>query len=95
MPLISCLPNGAWEQSVVEVRYFAGAADASGCTAETFDLQEGSDLAALKAAVLHRHGDALEDVLRVSAFLVGENLTRDLSATFGDRVDILPPFAGG
>ncbi|AYJ49330.1 MoaD/ThiS family protein [Rhodococcus sp. P1Y] len=80
---------------MVEVRYFAGAADASGCEKEMFDLPRGSDLSALKAAVLHRHGDAVVDVLRVSAFLVGENLTRDPSTTLGDRVDILPPFAGG
>lgn len=80
---------------MVEVRYFAGAADASGCGQETFDLPSGSDLSVLKAAVLDRHGNALADVLRVSAFLVGDDLTRDLSTTFGDRVDILPPFAGG
>jgi len=85
----------AWEQSVVEVRYFAGAADASGCAKETFDIPDGSDLATLKAAVSARHGAALDDVLRVSAFLVGEDLTRDPSANIGDRVDILPPFAGG
>lgn len=80
---------------MVEVRYFAGAADASGCAKETFDLPPGSDLSVLKAAVLGRHGNTLADVLRVSAFLVGDDLTRDLSTTFGDRVDILPPFAGG
>jgi sulfur-carrier protein len=85
----------AWELSVVEVRYFAGAKDASGCASETFELPEGSDLTALRAAVLDRHGTALEDVLRVSAFLVGDALTRDLSTTVGDRVDVLPPFAGG
>lgn len=80
---------------MVEVRYFAGAADASGCEKETYELPFGSDLAALKAAVLDRHGESMSDVLRVSAFLVGEDLTRDVTATFGDRVDVLPPFAGG
>lgn len=85
----------AWELSVVEVRYFAGAKDASGCASETFELPEGSDLTTLRAAVLDRHGTALENVLRVSAFLVGDELTRDLSTTVGDRVDVLPPFAGG
>jgi molybdopterin converting factor small subunit len=80
---------------VVEVRYFAGAADAAGCNAETFDLPTGSSLATLKAAVQERHGSELDDVLRVSAFLVGDDLTRDLTSTFGDRVDVPPPFAGG
>ncbi len=88
-------PHEAWEQSVVEVRYFAGAADASGCSSETFDIPTGSDLAALKAAVSARHGSAVDDVLRVSAFLVGDVLTRDPSTACGDRVDVLPPFAGG
>jgi len=80
---------------VVEVRYFAGAADAAGCAHETFDLPAGSTLAALKAAVQQRHGSSVVDVLRVSAFLVGDDLTRDAGTTLGDRVDVLPPFAGG
>lgn len=80
---------------MVEVRYFAGAADASGCVKETFDVPPGSELGVLKDAVLARHGESIADVLRVSAFLVGDELTRDLNTTFGDRVDILPPFAGG
>ena len=41
---------------MVEVRYFAGAAEAFGCAQEFFDLPAGSDLGALKAAVLERHG---------------------------------------
>lgn len=80
---------------MVEVRYFAGAAEAFGCVQESFDLPAGSDLGSLKAAVLERHGADVAAVLRVSAFLVGDDLTRDPSVTFGDRVDVLPPFAGG
>ncbi len=80
---------------MVEVRYFAGAADAFGCTQESFDLPEGSNLGSLQKAVLERHGCDVAAVLRVSAFLVGDDLTRDPGATFGDRVDVLPPFAGG
>ncbi|OZF58502.1 molybdopterin synthase sulfur carrier subunit [Rhodococcus sp. 14-2470-1b] len=80
---------------MVEVRYFAGAADAAGCAHEIFDLPGGSTLAALKAAVQQRHGSSVTDVLRVSAFLVGDDLTRDPATTLGDRVDVLPPFAGG
>lgn len=80
---------------MVEVRYFAGAADAVGCTRESFDLPEGSDLGTLQAAVLERHGTDVAAILRVSAFLVGDELTRDPTVTFGDEVDVLPPFAGG
>jgi molybdopterin synthase sulfur carrier subunit len=80
---------------VVEVRYFAGAADAAGCEKETFDLPADRNLAAVEAAVLARHGGRIADVLRVSAYLVGDELTRDRATTIGDRVDVLPPFAGG
>ena len=80
---------------MVEVRYFAGAADAFGCAAESFDLPDGSALGTVQAAVLERHGSGVERVIRVSAFLVGDELTRDPSTICGDRVDVLPPFAGG
>ena len=48
---------------MVEVRYFAGAAEAFGCAQEFFDLPAGSDLGVLKAAVLERHGADVAAVL--------------------------------
>ena len=85
----------------IEVRYFAAATDASGCEKETVALPAGSDLGALRAALVERYGPAMERVLSVAAYLVepGEGgtgeLTRDLSRPAGARVDVLPPFAGG
>ena len=88
----------------VEVRYFAAAIDAAGCDKETGELDASAhgsvaDLGALKAALIDRHGAAMERVLTVAAFLVGEGadaeLTRDLTFPAGRRVDVLPPFAGG
>ncbi|WP_454836817.1 MoaD/ThiS family protein [Rhodococcus qingshengii] len=80
---------------MVEVRYFAGAADAAGCRREEFVLDEVASLGSLTAAIIDRHGLAITDVLRVSAFLIADVLTRDPAAEIGARVDVLPPFAGG
>jgi molybdopterin converting factor small subunit len=84
----------------IEVRYFAAAADAAGREKETVDLAVGSDLAALRAALIERHGADMERVLSVAAYLVepgagGGELTRDLTYPAGAKVDVLPPFAGG
>lgn len=84
----------------IEVRYFAAAADAAGREKETVDLAVGSDLAALRAALIERHGADMERVLSVAAYLVepgagGGELTRDLTYPAGTKVDVLPPFAGG
>ncbi|MGU3434164.1 MoaD/ThiS family protein [Actinomycetes bacterium M1A6_2h] len=79
----------------VEVRYFAAAADAAGTEKETVSLPGDADLAHLSALLTEAHGSKLADILRVSAFLVGEELTRDRTVLVGPRVDVLPPFAGG
>ncbi|MEZ5153857.1 MoaD/ThiS family protein [Rhodococcus zopfii] len=83
----------------IEVRYFAAAVDAAGREKETVELAPPADLGALKAALIERHGPGMERVLTVAAFLVGAGpdaeLTRDLTRPAGDRVDVLPPFAGG
>jgi molybdopterin synthase sulfur carrier subunit len=84
----------------IEVRYFAAAADAAGREKETVDLAVGSDLGALRAVLIERHGADMERVLSVAAYLVepdsgGGELTRDLTCPAGAKVDVLPPFAGG
>ena len=93
----------AWAPSVADtrsvvVRYFAAAADAAGCTNESVGLPTGSVVGELSSLLIERHGDDLARVLKVSAFLIGDELTRDPNAPLGDgvdRVDVLPPFAGG
>lgn len=79
----------------VEVRYFAAAADAAGCTRETLDLPVSATVGDVSAAVAARHGADMARVLKVAAFLLGDELTRDASAPVGQRIDVLPPFAGG
>ncbi|NRI66024.1 MoaD/ThiS family protein [Rhodococcus sp. ACPA4] len=79
----------------MSVRYFAAAADASGCRSETLALPHSSTLADLVAVLSDKYGPDMKRVLSVSAYLVGEELTRDTGRVAGPAVDILPPFAGG
>ncbi|QBJ98535.1 MoaD/ThiS family protein [Rhodococcus sp. ABRD24] len=79
----------------VQVRYFAAAADAAGCTEESLLLRPDADLGALKAVLIDRYGDRMARILDVAAFLVDSDLTRDLTRPATGQVDVLPPFAGG
>ena len=80
----------------VTVRYFAGAAAASGRGEERVSVPASSTLAELLPVLAARHGAALARVLAASSYLVAET-----HAEPGDRlaegvtVDVLPPFAGG
>ncbi len=47
------------------------------------------------AAIIGRNGPAVAAVLRVSAFLLTNEFTRNPAAEIGALVDVLPPFAGG
>ena len=79
----------------IDVRYFAAAADAAGKASETLSLPAEADLAALVDELSTRYGARFAEILGVSAFLVGDELTRDRTMACGPRVDVLPPFAGG
>ena len=92
MPTVSCHPNAAWAQSVAEVRYFAAAAEAAGCTKEVLEV---GTVGELKAVLSAKYGADMDRVLSVAAFLVGDDFTRDTTQAIGSRVDVLPPFAGG
>lgn len=83
------------EPAVVSVRYFAGAADAAGRQEDSFELTTDATVGDVKTAVRARHGRALDRVLTVALFLVGDEIVRDDAVPVGPRVDILPPFAGG
>ncbi|CAM3945267.1 MoaD/ThiS family protein [Helcobacillus massiliensis] len=82
------------ENPSVDVRFFAGAAHAFGTQQRTVQADTfGALLAALRS-------DASEDartVLSRSSFLLNSAACSDESAALsaGDRVDVLPPFAGG
>lgn len=77
---------------MVEVRYFAAAAEAAGCESESLSA---STVGALKAALIDRYGDPMARVLASGSFLVDGVVSRDDSRGLGARVDVLPPFAGG
>lgn len=86
----------------MQVRYFAGAAEAVGATEETLTLPARATAADLRAAVAAAHGPRADRVLSISSLLVDDVVREDLAAplrapgsTAPVRVDVLPPFAGG
>ncbi|MBF6222494.1 MoaD/ThiS family protein [Nocardia abscessus] len=80
---------------MVEVRYFASIAEAVGKDRELIDLPAGSTLADLRKLLCDLYGEKLDKLLAVCAYIVGDELTRDLETSVTPRVDVLPPFAGG
>lgn len=79
----------------VTVRYFAAAAEAAGCAEETLGFAPGSTLGDLKQQLEDRYGDPMGRVLRSGSFLVDKVVQRDAGHPLSERVDVLPPFAGG
>ena len=78
---------------MVSVRYFAAAADAAGVQSESVD---GIDtVGGLRVWLGQRYGDAMTRVLASGSFLVDGVVSRDNDLPLGERVDVLPPFAGG
>ena len=75
------------------MRYFAAAAEASGCLEES--LPEVATVGELKRLLVERYGSAMARVLAAGSFLVDGVVSRDDARTLGTRVDVLPPFAGG
>ena len=59
----------------ISVRYFAAAADASGCRSEVVAISSDSTLGDLVKVLVGRYGQDMERVLSVSAFLIGDELT--------------------
>ncbi|MFC4375039.1 MoaD/ThiS family protein [Nocardia halotolerans] len=80
---------------MVEVRYFAAIADAVGKNTESLDLPPGATVADLRARLAATYGADVDTLVRVCAFLIGDELTRDPAAMLRESVDVLPPFAGG
>jgi molybdopterin converting factor small subunit len=80
---------------VVEVRYFAAIADAVGKSGERLDLPAEATVSDLRHTLSITYGPGLDPMLKVCAFLLGDELTRDAAAVLTPRVDVLPPFAGG
>ena len=78
---------------MVDVRYFAAAAEAAGVLEESLPSVE--TVGALRSVLIDRYGDAMARVLASGSFLVDGVVSRDDSRALGLRVDVLPPFAGG
>lgn len=79
----------------VTVRYFAAAADAAGRDEELLEFTPGATLRDLKEQLTSRYGDAMGRVVNSGSFLVDRVVRRDPAHPLADRVDVLPPFAGG
>ncbi len=77
------------------VRYFAAAADAAGCEEEQLTLPAAATLGTLKAVLIDRFGEMMGRVMESGSFLVDGVVRKDETHPVGERVDILPPFAGG
>ena len=81
----------------VELHYFAAAAEAAGRTEERLELPDGATLAGLRELLAGRDLE-MARVIGVSSFLVNAVSAPADSLMLladGDRVDVLPPFAGG
>lgn len=79
----------------VTVRYFAAAAEAAGRAEETLGFALGATLGDLKLQLEERYGEQMARVLRSGSFLVDKVVRRDTGHPLSERVDVLPPFAGG
>ena len=79
---------------MLEIRYFAGARAAAGCSSERIAAESLDDLTTVLA---ERHGERLALVLKAASFLVDGLSCHDRQAALpaGATVDVLPPFAGG
>lgn len=83
---------------VVNMRYFAAAADAAGAEKEEVTVDRGATIADLRTAVGELHGAEMARVLGLCSFLLqGQAADPDavIPADPDVRVDVLPPFAGG
>ncbi len=80
---------------MVEVRYFAAIADVVGKSSERIDLPADATVGDLRRSLSAAYGSDLDTMLKVCAFLIDDELTRDARMRLGERVDVLPPFAGG
>lgn len=79
----------------VTVRYFAAAAEAAGREEEVIEFSAGATLSDLKRVLADRYGDSMSRIIDSGSFLLDRVVRRDPDRPLVDRVDVLPPFAGG
>lgn len=78
--------------AVTTVRLFAAAAEAVGANEVTV---EAASVAALREALGDRGASAPSVIAQCAVLRAGVRLDDDVALASGDRVDVLPPFAGG
>lgn len=80
----------------VTVRFFAGAQAAAGTGEEELTLAAPATVRTLTDELSGRFGPDLTRVLAAASYLVEELAATPAQALRdGDRIDVLPPFAGG
>jgi molybdopterin synthase sulfur carrier subunit len=82
----------------VLVRYFAAAAEAAGLEEERVAVSSTGPhptVGELRAQLTAAYGEPMARVMRAGSFLVDGVVSRDDARLIHDRVDVLPPFAGG
>lgn len=80
---------------MVTVRYFAAAAEAAHSEEEVVSLASGVTLGELRELLIERYGDLMRRVVGSGSFLIDGVARTDDAYPVSDRVDVLPPFAGG
>lgn len=80
----------------VQLRYFAGVAEAAGTAEENVEVAAGTTAAGLRDQLAALHGPDFARTLGVSALLSdGVRVGDDAELPTGIRLEVLPPFAGG
>lgn len=80
----------------MEIRFFAGAAEAAGKPSLTLPVQPEQSIAEVVQTIVG-DDDRLSRVLDVSSLLLDGSRVTDRQAVVGaaKQLDVLPPFAGG
>jgi molybdopterin synthase catalytic subunit len=80
----------------VSVHYYAAAKELAGCESSTFEFApESLPQAELRSAVIHQFPSLAAFLERMRLAVNGEFVDASQSIQDGDRVDVLPPVAGG
>jgi molybdopterin synthase catalytic subunit len=80
----------------VEVHYYAAARELAGCESSTFDFEPQSvPQSELRAAVVDRFPSLAAFLERMHLAINGDFVDPSRAIHGGDRIDILPPVAGG
>lgn len=81
---------------LITVRYFAGAAAATGRPEERLPVGPGETVADVATRLAGSHGDDLARILEVASYLLDEVRAEPSDPVApGATLDVLPPFAGG